>query len=359
MKKHFYILSLKKILIWGAILCCMFLLMVESPTVIAALQDAILLCGRVVIPSLFPFFVVSTLLTSGSLIHLLTKCLSPVMKPLFRINGAGALPLSIGLLSGYPTGAKVTVELFQNGAVSRAEALRLLPFTNNSGPLFMIAAVGTSMLGNHIWGVYLYLIHIVSALLVGLCFRFYGSSSSAASTAFSRKQSISLAEAISGSIHTMLTVCGYILFFSAITACLTPLCNRLPAGFALFCKAIPEVTAGDRLIVSAGLPFRLTLTALSALTGFGGVCVLMQVSGIVSHAGLPMTTYTAGKLLQGLFSGIITYCSFPLFFSETEAVCLPGAPQSFAVFPFISALLLSAILLFCGLKLLLMCMDLV
>ncbi len=62
--------------------------------------------------------------------------------------GIGAYAFIMGIISGYPVGAKIVTEFRKNGNCSRAEAERLLAFTNNSGPLFIIGTVGVSMFGN-------------------------------------------------------------------------------------------------------------------------------------------------------------------------------------------------------------------
>ena len=63
------------------------------------------------------------------------------MKPLFNISGEGAFALIMGIISGYPTGAKIATIFRENGTCTKEECERLLSFTNNSGPLFIIGTV--------------------------------------------------------------------------------------------------------------------------------------------------------------------------------------------------------------------------
>ena len=58
---------------------------------------------------------------------------------------AGAFALAMGITSGYPVGAKVAKDLYNNKLCTKIEAERLLSFTNSSGPLFIIGTVGISM----------------------------------------------------------------------------------------------------------------------------------------------------------------------------------------------------------------------
>ena len=60
------------------------------------------------------------------------------MRPLFNVPGEGAFPLIMGIISGYPVGAKIVTNFRKNGTVTKEEGERLITFTNNSGPLFII-----------------------------------------------------------------------------------------------------------------------------------------------------------------------------------------------------------------------------
>lgn len=60
------------------------------------------------------------------------------MRPLFNVPGEGSYALLMGIVSGYPIGAKIIVNLKEKGICNKIEAERLLAFTNNSSPLFII-----------------------------------------------------------------------------------------------------------------------------------------------------------------------------------------------------------------------------
>lgn len=330
MKTNFFVLKLKTVMLYTLLLFVLILLIANSPAAMLAVQNALILCYKTIIPSLFPFFVLSGMLTGGSLVRHLSRILSPVMLPLFRVRGAGALPFILGTVSGYPTGAKITAELYRATALSKDEAERLLPFTNNAGPLFIIGAVGTGMLGRPDVGQFLYGVHLVSALLVGFCFRFRGNippAKSELSDAPSCDEP-SFSKVISNSIHTLLLVCGYILFFAAATACLTPvLAFFLPHAAVFFCKVAAEVAGGALLLTQNGLNPRLLLTCLSALIGFGGLCVAMQVSGIITPTGLSVKPYLFGKILQGGFAALFTYLLYPLVFAAAPTFAVLPTPE--------------------------------
>jgi len=85
----------------------------------------------------------------------------------------GIAALILGIISGYPVGAKTVANLKENGLCSDIEAERLIAFTNNSGPLFIIGTVGLGIFLDVKIGFLLLLIHILASLTVGFIFRFW------------------------------------------------------------------------------------------------------------------------------------------------------------------------------------------
>ena len=113
------------------------------------------------------------------------------------------------------------MQLYKQKLCTKTEAERLLAFCNNSGPLFIIGAVGTGLYHSPKVGIMLYASHILSALTIGLLFRFYkpkGKKSENKSyiapvfAAENFSQLIGLV--IKDSISSIAMVCGFIVFFS-------------------------------------------------------------------------------------------------------------------------------------------------
>lgn len=114
----------------------------------AAAREGVTLCLQTVLPSLFPFFVLSSLLVQSDVPRLLSRAMAGVMYPLFGVSGAGASALILGLLGGYPVGARTVAELYGRGEIAREEAEQLLAFCNNSGPGFFLGVCGTAVFGS-------------------------------------------------------------------------------------------------------------------------------------------------------------------------------------------------------------------
>lgn len=292
----------------------------DAANILPAVYGALVLCGRSIVPSLFPFFVLSGLLTGSGAADWLAARLRSVMRPIFGVDGMGALALVVGLISGYPVGAGVIASLYGSGKINRRDAERLLPFCSNSGPLFIIGAVGTGMLGNARVGLWLYAVHVFCALFVGVCFRRYecrgtvdrclgcGATSKAQLSGFAL-----LSASVGAAIQSMLTVCGYVVFFAAVTVSLTPVVDSvLPPVAALVVKGVLEVTNGAFLAVQANLPEQGLLVLLSFFIGTGGFCIFMQTAGLLAGSGLSLRSYAVGKLLHGTLAAAATACIYPL-----------------------------------------------
>ena len=128
---------------------------------------------KIVFPSLLPFFIASEILMKLGLVRFLGVLLEPVMRPLFNVPGAGAFVLVIGFTSGFPIGSMVTAQLRQQGLCTRVEAERLMSFTNNSSPLFMLTAVAVGMFGRPDLGIVIAGSHYLANILLGFALRFY------------------------------------------------------------------------------------------------------------------------------------------------------------------------------------------
>lgn len=294
------------------LICVLYLAvcMIISPTeCMDAAKSAVGLCLDVVIPSLFPFFVCSSLFVALGLAAVSSRFLSPVMRPLFGVPGAGALALVLGIVSGYPVGAKCAADLYRNGSVTKKEAERLTAFCNNSGPLFILGAVGVGMLANPQLGICLYVSHILSAFAVGLLFRFYTGGSDNAPLELPPAPEKSgtktlggiIGDAVGNSVETIFKVCGFVIVFSVFA-------KSLPQfGGSGFVYALMEITGGVKnvLVLNLGGTFKLALA--SFFIAFSGISVLLQVASIITPYGLSLKPYVIGKTLQGVLSFAITY----------------------------------------------------
>ena len=133
-----------------------------------AAEKAISSWWTVVLPSLLPFFIASELLLRMGGAHLLGYFLNPIMRPLFHLPGSAGVALVLGYTAGFPTGAAITTGLYREGLCTKEESERLLAFTNNASPLFIIITVCTTILNRPQLGIFLAIVHYSLNLLLGI-----------------------------------------------------------------------------------------------------------------------------------------------------------------------------------------------
>ena len=329
-----------------------------------AMRDGLRLCGNVIVPSLFPFFVLSSLVVELGMSRYLGRLLEPIMVPLFRVNGSCATALALGFVGGYPVGAQTAIQIYQNGQCSRAEAERMLAFCNNSGPAFILGVVGAGVFGSGAAGLLLYLAHLLASLGVGVLFRFYkpGEGPQTRGRPGVQFQTSSFPRAfthsVTGALQSTLNICAFILFFTVflrilahagilkllgglLSALLAPLgmdqtwAERLLTGLV-------EVSSGVSSLTDGTMSGRLSMAAF--MLGWAGVSVHCQVLAFLGDSGLSVQTYVAGKLLHGGLSALLANLIFrALPLSSPVSVYLAEQTETIAHLDFHQALTISAV----------------
>lgn len=274
------------------------------------------ICLDVIIPSLFPFFVCSGLLVYSGFCNTLSIVFRPVMKPLFNVGGAGAGAFVLGIISGYPLGALTVCRLYEGNYLSKTEAERLMSFCNNSGPLFILGAVGVSLYSSPALGALLYGAHIAACITVGILFRFYKMHDYKGYEAPIKNVDMSSGEmfsaVISSSVSSMLTICGTVIFFGTVTVLALDL---IPTGgmTRAFLAGLCEFVTGTAAISGTQAELWEKLVASAFIIGFAGLSVHMQVLGVTAKYGLSLKPYIFGKLLHGGFAALYVWLLLKLF----------------------------------------------
>ena len=137
-------------------------LVIFSKSNLTATKNGLTLWATCVVPSLFPFFVITNLLSHTKIVSFTGKLLDRFMRPIFNVPGIGAFAFVMGLISGYPIGAKIVADFREKGLITKDEGERMIAFTNNSGPLFIISSVGISLFGDTATGLLLLVTHILA-----------------------------------------------------------------------------------------------------------------------------------------------------------------------------------------------------
>ncbi len=302
---------------FGAVVIFLIINMLCMPeSTIGAARSALMLCANVLIPSLFPFFVFSGVLIRLGFANLMSRSMSHIMRPLFGVSGAGALCFVLGIVSGYPMGASCVCDMYEEKMITRRDGEKLLAFCNNSGPLFVTGAVGSAMYMSREIGMMLYLVHIFSAVVVGIVLGFFQRKKEHANMdkmplSCSKPVGVIIKEAVSGSVNNMLMVCAFTVIFALVINAVSGLAGD--GMFSLLLGGIMEISTGTYGVSVSTLSLAQKLMLTSAIMGFAGVSVHLQVAAIVSKTDLGLKWYFAGKILHALIALVSAWTVLHIF----------------------------------------------
>lgn len=334
---------MKRKLLYFGVFIIIGVILFRSESVIRFSKDAMDMCYEIIIPSLFPFFVCSGLLIYSGFGSIIANLAQGIMRPIFNVAPAGAAAFVMGILSGFPSGAICTADLYRCGNLSKSEAERLLAFCNNSGPLFIIGAIGTALYHKPQYGVMLYVIHIISSIIVGIIFRNYKKEAHNSPPTYVNTKELSASTAFATSLNTaaknMITVCFSIIFFSAISRAVLEMIPSPPALDSVI-SGICEFSTG--VIKIYGLDYntaqKLILTSL--IVGFSGISVHIQVAAVTAEAELSLKPYIIGKCLHSITAAVLT--AAVLFIIPPQSVFISDIKAKLSASFAVSAILLAA-----------------
>lgn len=259
----------------------------------------IVLCGRVVIPSLFPFTVCVLFLQNADFFKFFDR-ISIITTRLLGLSGRGVGLWVLSLIGGYPIGAKLLSESVKNGEIKPETAGKMLGYCVNAGPAFIITAVGVNVFNSKKIGVILLCSHIAASFLVLCLNRFlYGNikveSKGQKILPFADNFVLSAANAASA----IMNVCGFVILFSSIIAfCETS--ERL-SGLGLLLEVTNAVNNSRNVFV------------ISFLLGFSGVSIWCQVLAMAGNIKIDFLHFVLCRILNGGLSLVITALLFKIF----------------------------------------------
>ena len=308
-----------------------------SEAAIASLR----LCAFVIVPSLFPFFVCTNLFCALRLTEALERALARIMEPVFGVPGAAAL--AVGLTGGYPSGAQAVASLYESGSIDKETAGKLLLFCNNCGPAFIFGVAGHTIFQSALAGLLLYVVHVASALLLGMVSRKKQKSRSACLQSRKAVSSVSFSQVLTASVkkagQTALEVCMFVVVFGILTAMAQRALHPVLPSWALAVSAgILELSGGANQLAALAASQGIKFTLASFFLAFGGLSVHAQTKTVLSAAGLDGLPVFVPKLLHALAAAILSVPVYLLFhsrlssvpaFAETPSILLYAALQSF------------------------------
>lgn len=289
------------------------------------ITDGVDICLGTLIPSLFPFLVLSTFIIESQMLSKAPKFLDKIAGFVFSLPGKCLSVILISLIGGMPLGCKMTCELYEKGEINLINGRRMMLFCFCCGPAFTISSVGFYMLGSKQAGVLIFLSLILSALTIGILSRFFDDGDNYPTFQANKSKvnpfSLSLVRSVSTGSTAILSICTWVILF----ACINRLIEILPfsESFSFAVCTLLEVTNG--VCISAGV---FPLPIITAIIGFGGFCGHCQVMPYILKLKLKYKYFLTSRILGAALSAI--YCEVLMnFYPVTYEVFAMGTlPQN-------------------------------
>jgi len=297
--------------------------------------------GTVLVPSLLPFFIAVDILINLGIVRMLGILLEPVMRPIFNLPGSASFVLAMGFTSGFPMGAVITRRLYEEKLCLDSEAERLIAFTNNSSPLFILVAVAVGMFSNPSLGLVMMASHYLANILLGIGLGFTaprrhssypegtgnllvkGIRALLAAQQNRKPVGRLFGDAIRSGINTILLIGGFVIIYALIikllyaSGLMAHLSGFLASSIHYFGfdhglgEAISvgffEITLGLKVVSGLQLSFLQQAVVGSIILGWSGLCIQSQVISVLAGSGIRAHLYLWGRLAQSILSGLIAY----------------------------------------------------
>ena len=240
----------------------------ESSSILKTVKFSLSIWENNIFPALFPFFVISDLLINCGFASFLGEILKPFMHKLFKLKGEASFALVLSMLSGFPSGAKYTKELYLNNLINEHEASKILTFTHFSNPLFILGTISIMFLNNKEIGLLILFCHYISNFIIGFLFRNYYISKKDTFKVSLRKaidamhqKRISnnknfgqlISSALINSINTLFLILGVITMFLIITTIIDNNISLNPYNQSIL-NGVFEMTQGLKYVSLLPIP---------------------------------------------------------------------------------------------------------
>lgn len=315
---------LTSILIMSILIFIAFEILTESGSILESVNFSFSVWRNNIFPSLFPFFVLSEILTNYGFIELIGELFKPIMNRLFCIKSSCAFIFIMSLISGFPSNAKYTKELYLNGNINEQEASKILTFTHFSNPLFILGTISVLFLNNKEVGLLILICHYFTNIIIGLIFRNYHKSPKESSK-ISIKQAILnmhnkrisneknfgqiITSSLLNSINTLLLVLGTVTLFLIITTIIDNNINLSKYNQSIL-NGLFEMTQGLKYVSLLNIPLKIKSVLTTMIISFGGLSVHMQVISIISDTQIKYTPFFIARILHAFIASFAVYILF-------------------------------------------------
>lgn len=266
------------------------------------------------LPAIFPFIFLTNILIESGIAYNLSYGLSIVCSKLFKIPKISCPAIIMGLLLGYPNAATYLSTLHSQGKIDSKTVSKLLAYTTNANPAFILSTIGIGFYANIQIGIILIISHFLSAIILGIILRNVNiniiQQKPQNSYTLNEKREKNIFNTITTSIFKTLKSLGIIFCFTVIFAIISSLiCNLLDLDNITLSiiTAIFELTNGMKTIAHTNLEINTKVMLSSFFLSFGSLMIIYQIYAVVHKCNISLFKFIIYKIFHGILSAITSY----------------------------------------------------
>ncbi|TCT16961.1 sporulation integral membrane protein YlbJ [Natranaerovirga pectinivora] len=307
----------KRYLLYIGVILILISLIIAPKYTFEAATEGLLLWSNVIVPSLLPFIIVSNLIIQFNIVRYISIIFNPIMKYVYKLPGVAGYAWVLGMLSGYPMGAKIVADLLNKNLITQKQAQYLLTFSNNASPMFVLGFVSVGILDVGNLGIYLLIILYISSLLTGVIFSFVYridtkniNNTKKYTLVKSNETAFKIFDqCIIDGVDLIVRIGGYVIFFSIILS----LVNLIPIDSLLiknFLLGTVEISNGISLLSKIPNGIETKIVLVNTIIAFGGFSVHAQTASVIQNTNLSITKYVLAKCVNAFITFLLTLLFF-------------------------------------------------
>lgn len=265
-----------------------------------------------IMPSLFPMFIISSILVEIDIPKVLGNIFKKPMNILFKAKGEGAFIFFMSMITGFPSSAKYINDLLNKKQINTKDAQKILMFSFFSNPLFIVNTVGIMFLKSQKIGIMLLISHILGNIIIGIIFKNYNQTKNIPNTKINNLKYLNtkinntnlfkvLITSIKTSIETLINIFGIITFFLIIINILFKTKNIITIPLI----GILEMTSGLKYLSLSNIDYNIKVLLSMFLISFGGFSVHFQIMSILHKKKVKYLPFLISRIIHGIISVLI------------------------------------------------------
>lgn len=255
-------------------------------------------CIDVIIPSLFIYMVLSSIIIESGIYRYIFLLLKPLSKFVFSLPTSLFFVFIMGNICGYPIGMKLINDMYEKGEIDKKTAYVMSVSSYAGGPSFLLGMVGISVYSDEMAGIIIFAsCFMANALIAIVINKVYKPCVKAAEIPLRKPDLIS---SITSSAISIFKICAVIISFSLVTTALNDIFKNMDYDTSVIIKSFFEITNITNLqsLSTSYMPI------IAAISSFGGLCIILQLKSVTK---LSLKYIVLSRLVACPLSALICY----------------------------------------------------